>query len=471
MIFTWLRNRRRRRLLAEPFPKDWEELLQRRVRHYRYLPPSHQERVRQIVPVMLAEKEWAGAGDFKVTPEMAVTIAGQAAIMASAFDEPYFFDRLHTIVVHPKTIRFALEQTSRNPNLPGGWLSGIAWHRGPVVLSWGEVRTELTGRSLGRNVILHEFAHYLDGLDGPADGRPPMSSRESARRWYAVTEAEYLRLVGSARRGEATLLDHYGASNRAEFFAVSTEYFFELPHQLFERHADLYAVLQEFYHLDPRQWLPRIDSPPHDESDESGDYQRFRARRQSRRSDVAQLKTVQNMAPGDALYALAIDHLRRDRPEDAIRLFDQLLEVDPRDEESLAHRALAYVRLKRLAEARRDSEAALAIDPHDTEALWAHGEVALQEGRTLEAVNDLSAALDVSPQHIDIRRARARAWMAAGRPEKAVADLSEALNVEPYDAELLAERARAYQALNRTADANRDIVRAKLLEPEVAWPA
>jgi Mlc titration factor MtfA (ptsG expression regulator)/Flp pilus assembly protein TadD len=420
---------------------------------------------------MIAEKEWAGAGDFKVTPEMAVTIAGQAAVMASGFDEPYFFDRLHTIVVHPKTIRFTPEQTGRNPNLPGGWLSGIAWHRGPVVLSWGEVRTELTGRSPGRNVILHEFAHYLDGLDGPADGKPPMSSKENERRWYAVTEEEYLRLVGSARRGEATLLDHYGASNRAEFFAVSTEYFFELSHQLFERHADLYAVLQEFYHLDPRQWLPRIDSPRHEHADESDDYHRFRARRQSRRGDVAQLKAVQAMAPGDALYALAIDHLRRGRPEDAIRLFDQLLEVDPRDEESLAHRALAYVRLKRLAEARRDSEAALAIDPQDTDALWAHGEVALQEGRTLEAVNDLSAALDVSPLHIDVRRARARAWMAAGRPEKAVADLSEALNVEPHDAELLSERARAYLALNRTSDANRDLARAKLLEPEVAWPA
>ena len=470
MIFNWLRNRRRRRLLAEPFPKEWEELLQRRVRHYRYLPPSHQERIRQIVPVMVAEKEWAGAGDFKVTPEIAVTIAGQAAVMACGFDEPYFFDRLHTLVVHPRTIRFSPEHTSRNPNLPGGWLSGIAWHRGPVVLSWAEVRTELTGHSPGRNVILHEFAHYLDGLDGPADGKPPMSSAASERRWYAVTEAEYLRLVGSARRGEATLLDHYGASNRAEFFAVSTEYFFELPHQLFERHPDLYGVLLEFYHLDPRQWLPRIESPRHDGGDEAGDYQRFRARRQ-RRGDVAQLKAVKSMAPGDALYALAIDHLRRNRPEDAIRLFDQLLEVDPRDEESLAHRALANLRLKRLPEARADSEAALAIDPRDVDALWAHGEVSLQEGRTAEAIDDLSEAVSAAPLNVELRRARARAWMAAGKPQKAAADLTEALQVDPHDAELLSERARALLALNRTAEAQRDLARAKLLEPEVAWPA
>jgi tetratricopeptide (TPR) repeat protein len=317
---------------------------------------------------------------------------------------------------------------------------------------------------------LARVRHYLDGLDGPADGKPPMSSAASERRWYAVTEAEYLRLVGSARRGEATLLDHYGASNRAEFFAVSTEYFFELPHQLFERHPDLYGVLQEFYHLDPRQWLPRLESPRHDGGDEAGDYQRFRARRQ-RRGDVAQLKAVKSMAPDDALYALAIDHLRRNRPEDAIRLFDQLLDVDPRDEESLAHRALAFLRLKRLPEARADSEAALAIDPRDVDALWAHGEVSLQEGRTAEAIADLSAAVQAAPLNVELRRARARAWMAAGKPQKAAADLTEALQVDPHDAELLSERARALLALNRTAEAQRDLARAKLLEPEVAWPA
>jgi MtfA peptidase len=470
MIFTWLRNRRRRRLLAQPFPKEWEDLLQRRVRHYRFLPPSHQERIRQIVPVMVAEKEWAGAGDFKVTPDMAVTVAGQAAVMACGFEEPYFFDRLHTLVIHPRTIRFSPEHTTRNPNLPAGWLSGIAWHRGPVVLSWAEVKTELTGRSPGRNVILHEFAHYLDGLAGPADGMPPMPSADSERRWYAVTEKEYLRLVGSARRGEATLLDHYGASNRAEFFAVATEYFFELPHQLYERHRELYGVLQEFYHLDPRQWLPRQEAPRSDDGAGEGDYQRFRARRQ-RRGDVAQLKAVRSMAPEDALYALAIDHLRRDRPEDAIRLLTQLIEVDPRDEESLAHRALAYLRLHRLAEARADSEAALAIDRRDVEALWARGEVALQEGRTVEALADLSDAIDGAPQQIELRRARARAWAAAGKPQKAVADLTEALRIDPHDAELLMERARAYQALQRMADAQRDLERARLLEPEVAWPA
>ena len=468
MIFNWLRNRRRRRLLAAPFPKDWEELLLRRVRHYSHLPPPQRERVRQIVPVMIAEKEWAGAGPFKVTIDMAVTIAGQAAVMACGFDEPYFFDRLHTLVVHPKTIRFTPQQTSRNPLLPGGWLSGIAWHRGPVVLSWAEVRSELTGRDPGRNVILHEFAHYLDGLDGAPDGMPPQPNARSERRWYAVTETEFLRLVGSANRGEATLLDHYGASNRAEFFAVATEYFFELPHQLHQRHAELYSILQEFYRLDPRQWLPRNEAV--DVADSPGSTRGMRTRHHRRRQDVAQMRVVNTMEAGDALYALAIEHLRHGRPADAIRLFTQLLEVDPRDEESLAHRAIAHLQLKELGPARADSDAALAIDPHDIDALWARGELLLEEGRPQAAVEELGAAVAAAPTNVEVRRSRARAWMALGRPQKAAADLTEALNASPYDAELLHERGLAWKALKRTADADRDFAKAKLLEPDGAWP-
>src|SRR5688500_13882154 len=150
MILRWFRNRRRRRILAGPFPADWERLLQRRLRHYRHLPAAQRQRVHQIVQVMVAEREWAGAGTLEVTPDMAVTVAGEAAVMVSGFEEPYFFDRLHTLVIHPGTVQFTPEQSARNPLLPAPVpLHGVAWHRGPVVLSWAQVRRELTGQSPG----------------------------------------------------------------------------------------------------------------------------------------------------------------------------------------------------------------------------------------------------------------------------------------------------------------------------------
>ena len=80
--------------------------------------------------------------------------------------------------------------------------------------------------------MLHEFAHHLDGLSGAMGGTPMLTTRALRQNWQQITEAEFLSLVGSAQRGEATLLDHYGATNRAEFFAVATECFFERPHAM-----------------------------------------------------------------------------------------------------------------------------------------------------------------------------------------------------------------------------------------------
>ena len=237
-------------------PAEWGELLEASVRHYRHLPPRQRELADKVVLVFVAEKDWAGAGQLDVTLAMKLTIAGYAAVMASGLDEPYYFDRLETIVIQRRGVRFNDAGVIRNPYLPDDDLVGVAWHHGPVLISWSEVRRQQRGADRGGNVILHELAHHVDGLDGHVDGAPPMTSRTGERRWYEVTAAEFRRLVGQARRGEATLLDHYGATNRAEFFAVATECFFELPHELREEHRSLYDVLADFYRQDPAAWLP-----------------------------------------------------------------------------------------------------------------------------------------------------------------------------------------------------------------------
>jgi Mlc titration factor MtfA (ptsG expression regulator) len=96
----------------------------------------------------------------------------------------------------------------------------------------------------------------MDGLDGSTDGAPPMTDYAFEKQWYRVTQAEYRRLLHFAHRGERTLLDHYGATNRAEFFAVATESFFAQPHALAEAHSELFAVLARLFGQDPRVWLP-----------------------------------------------------------------------------------------------------------------------------------------------------------------------------------------------------------------------
>ena len=103
----------------------------------------------------------------------------------------------------------------------------------------------------GHNVVYHEFAHKLDMLDGRADGTPPLHGRAEYARWVEVCSQEYKGLRDRAKRGKPGLLDAYGATNEAEFFAVATEHFFDQPVALRHRHPNLYDVLHAFYRQDP----------------------------------------------------------------------------------------------------------------------------------------------------------------------------------------------------------------------------
>lgn len=261
MFFSWLTNQRRKTLLAEAFPRAWRAWLRRNVRHYNGMGRQKRARMHQTVQVFVAEKTWVGGSGFSVSDEMKVTIAGQAAVLALGMEEPYYFDGVQSIILYEgpyeRPVGFLGQSGVLAENVP---VSGEAWRRGPIVMSWREVISGGRDASGGSNVVFHEFAHYIDGLDGEFDGSPPVIGREQHQRWCRVTETEYVCLVGQARRNEVSLLDHYGASNRAEFFAVATECFFERPHAMQARHGELYGVLRDFYRQDPAQWLPDATS-------------------------------------------------------------------------------------------------------------------------------------------------------------------------------------------------------------------
>ena len=245
MVFSWFKDRRKE-LLAEPFPAAWHDYLAANMRHYAYLDPAGQERVQTVVRVLVAEKHWDGGRGFAVSDEMRVTVAAQASLLVLGLDEPYYFDRVQSIILYPD-IYIRPPQFRQYYNGPRSTrLLGEAWYHSPIVLSWKHVLQAGRNQSNGGNVVLHEFAHHLDGLDGQVDGTPPLAGREREKTWYRVSEAEYRRLVGAARRHEVTLLNQYGATNRAEFFAVATECFFEQPRAMRRQHEELYAVLCGF---------------------------------------------------------------------------------------------------------------------------------------------------------------------------------------------------------------------------------
>ncbi|MCA9259854.1 MAG: zinc-dependent peptidase [Planctomycetales bacterium] len=458
----WFRRRRRRRLIAQPLADDARSILRRRVRHYPYLPPDQQQRVDDVVQVLLAEKHWVGAG-VALTDEMRLTIAGYAGVLASGFAEPYYFDRLQSIVVRPRAFRYVDRSASDNPYLTHETRIGEAWHHGPVILAWRAVERSVTST---QNVALHEFAHHLDGLVGEMDGKPYFETAEMRRRWEEVSEAEFLQLVGQAQRGEPTLLDPYGAVSRAEFFAVTTECFFQQPHELRSRHPELYAVFAEFYRQQPHAWAP-LRSDQQSSLAEAG----FAAsaanapRRKRRMSPVHRLGVYQSMQPADALFTMAQDCLDDGDFEGAMRILNRLLEAHPDDGEAYAQRAVANFALGRGDAARDDCRRALELDDRDVDALLTLGTLEASEGRLDTALEHLSLALSESPRAIEPRFRRAEVYLEAGKIRRAVGDLTTLLGIDPFDVAALRLRAQAYQRLGKMRRADADLRKAQLLDP------
>jgi len=260
MVFSWIKRQRRAKLLAEPFPYEWLEILKRNVRYYPLLRSDEQARLRDDLRVLIAEKTWEGCGGQEINDEIKVTIAAQACLLLVGLDHDYF-DRVLSILVYPT----AYSVPTRHGTLIGGPISisgeryrlGEAWYRGPVVLSWADVLRDSQHPGRGRNLVWHEFAHQLDMLDREVDGTPPLANREQYRRWTEVMTAAFEQLREAIKAGQPTLLDPYAATNEGEFFAVATECFFDQPVELSERHPELYALLRDYFHQDPVQRLRR----------------------------------------------------------------------------------------------------------------------------------------------------------------------------------------------------------------------
>ena len=250
-VWHWFRDRRRSRLLSEPFPAAWEAVLQE-LSFFQLLTPAEQEHLRRDVRVFVSEKNWEGVR-IELTDEMRVRVAAHACYLILQLDLSCY-DRTMSILLYPDSYSVPQEMGLQG----GGTIVGRSqrlgenWYRGPIILSWPDVVAAGTESARTRNLVYHEFAHELDTLNGrSADGTPPLASPELARRWEAVMSRAYDRLCVDCRYGRPTLLDCYGAENRGEFFAVATEVFFQAPVRMLRREEELYAVMSACFRQDP----------------------------------------------------------------------------------------------------------------------------------------------------------------------------------------------------------------------------
>ena len=251
-MFTWMRRRRRAAIRRRAVPAEWRPLIEKNVPYVARLPPEDRDELVGHLQVFLAEKHFEGCGGQQITEEVRVTIAAQACILLLHRQTDYY-PNLVSILVYPTT--YLVPGGRRGPDGvvvedPQARL-GESWARDVVVLAWDSVLSGATDVHDGHIVVLHEFAHQLDQADGRGDGVPVLPQRSMYVAWARVLGHDFDQLVRNAERNHRALLDRYGATNPAEFFAVVTETFFEKPRQLRAKHPALYLQLQEFYRQDP----------------------------------------------------------------------------------------------------------------------------------------------------------------------------------------------------------------------------
>ena len=249
-------RRRRARIAARPFPQAWRRILRRRVPQAARLPANLQLRLKSLIQVFLAEKPIIGCSGLEVTDEMRVTIAAQACLPLLGTARG-FYPELKQVLVYPGA--FVVDRPAPGP---GGVqmdqrraLAGESWVQGQVLLSWHDVIAGAADPADGHNVVIHEFAHQLDQAKGFANGAPPLKDKASYRAWSLVMQREYDALRQRAAIGEPGLLDPYGATDPAEFFAVASEVFFERGAEMAWQHPALYEQLKRYYRVDPVSWI------------------------------------------------------------------------------------------------------------------------------------------------------------------------------------------------------------------------
>jgi Mlc titration factor MtfA (ptsG expression regulator) len=253
-MFNVFKKHRRQRLRSQPFPPAWLAIIEKNVPIYDRLSEADRRELQGHVNVFLTEKHFEGCGGLTLTDEIKVTIAAQACLLL-LHRETDDYPRLITILVYPHAyVAKNVEPIGGGAVLEGeqGRL-GEAWTTGVVVLSWDDVRAGASDVRDGHNVVLHEFAHQLDQEDGVADGAPVLDHRSRYVAWERVLGTEYEKLRQASRKGKKSVLDRYGATKPAEFFAVATECFFEKPAQMKKKHPELYEELRDYYRQDPER--------------------------------------------------------------------------------------------------------------------------------------------------------------------------------------------------------------------------
>lgn len=253
----WYRHeagkRRREQLLASPLSSKQRHIIAQLVPMTRRLPTDLRLKLEGKINLFLDQVTFRGKNGLEVSEAMRLSIAAQACLLI--VNSPVWYDTIRNVLVYPSAFHthrpmhdgYVVKERSLT-------MLGESWVRGPVVLSWDHALRGGLDDTDGHNVVIHEFAHQLDGLTGHTNGIPILRKGQAYGDWESAMLNAYNDHLERVHDGRETLIDPYGATNHEEFFAEAVVTFFEKPRALRREEPALYSQMAELFALDPAHW-------------------------------------------------------------------------------------------------------------------------------------------------------------------------------------------------------------------------
>jgi MtfA peptidase len=458
---SWFRSGRRKQLLAQPLAGQWRAIIERNVAVYRLLSPPQQRKLIDDLRIIAAERRFAGCKGLVITDEIKVTIAAQAALLVLG-EEGYYFDRVTSFLIYPYKMilpAHGIRPSSDQDDFDERVILGQAFQQGEIILSWPDCLAGGRTADDGENVVLHELAHHLDGLDGHMGGSLPGLASDRQDHFHRVFDAALDQLRRDLAGGVDTVLLPSASESTTELFAYGTECFFEQPLELREQYPDLFECLREFYKLDPSEWFGGKSVDTSAIKDEEDDDEEPDDQIPASAADLPSLDTA------DQYFARGQESFEAGRWDLAAADFNRCVRLDPDDQEAIVWRGRCSLYQDHADAALADAERANRLDPDDPEAQALRGMCLAHLGRFTEALDAFSRAGNVVVEDVDAVYYRGMSHAETGNDERALADFSRVIQLDPGDAQAWYERSLCQERLGRQAEAERDLAKAR----ELGW--
>ena len=263
VVVFWLygeyRKRKRLRWIASLRFGDQSRSYLEQLSHYRYLSKEEKEKIERSILLFIHTKTFTGV-KLEVTEEMKIVIAFYACLLLLHIETDNCYDNLKTIVIYNQPVFIDRLQNNGGIFSKEQLLIDGQSANDTVVIVWHDAKREAY-HPRKENVIIHEFSHEIDFMDGEINGIPPLE-RSKYHEWTNILYREFQKLHTIALKnrewGDYQLIGEYASTSEAEFFAVLTERFFESPHSLKKKFPDLYHILKDFYHVDTEKWHGKV---------------------------------------------------------------------------------------------------------------------------------------------------------------------------------------------------------------------